>query len=395
MADVAASEYARRFREATGHADAGDLGAAERLLLRVLDEFPDERRRTLSALGAVYARAGRMFESLAISRHLAEAARRADDRVGEFRALAGICTALYGLYIHAERREIVARLDALIAELPDAEFPWCHLEHAYCRLGQALDDGDFAGARVHVRRLEELAPTETEANQRLLACVTLANHAIIELREGDPDRALEFLNELELSGAADAHHAPELTVLRVRVQVARGALEDARGDAERAAEALAAATPFALSDCVCFGTQLARILEQDLDDPDAALRVYDIAATAVVRRITQLDACMRALPDLHLGGVHEKELVRYRLQFREGQRKLLDRVGALLRAREAAGMREILDRAKKEDLVAICAWCESIRAADGSWMPFGHFLPRDGTYQITATICKPCRAVLR
>ena len=279
--------------------------------------------------------------------------------------------------------------------MPVDEAPGLHIEYAYCHLGQALDDDDLPAARRWLRAMRDLGPTQDGAGRRLLACVTLANEAVVELREGHADRALALLDELDRRGVAEPFHQPELKVLRVRTQVARGALDEARREASAASEALAAAPPFALSECVVYGTQLARILEEELSDPDAALRVYDIAATAVVRRITQLDACMRALPDLRADAAYEAELARYRRLFRQGQRQLMDRVGALMRAQADGDARRLLDRATKRGLLAICAWCESIRDADGGWMPFGHFLPRDGTYEITATICESCRAELR
>ena len=305
-----------------------------------------------------------------------------------------MCTALYGLYINADRRDVIDRVDQLIGQFDLEEYPGLYLEHAYCHLAQSLDDGDLEQARHWIAKKRAYAPYAKEGSQQLMVVVTDANEAIVELRDGDPDRALELLDGLERKGVARPYHAPELTVLRVRTQVARGAIEDARGDAEVAKEALQQAGPFSLSDCVLFGTQLARIYEEDLKDPATALEVYDLAATAVVRRITQLEASLKGLGELGIGDAHESELVRYRIQFREGQRKLLDRVSALMSTQAAAGAREILDGAIKDGLIGICAWCESIRGSDGEWMPFGHFLPRDGSYEITATICAPCRAEL-
>ena len=396
MADVASRAFDTVYRAATEQVRAGDLDSAEREVLRLLDQVEDEatRLRTLGLLAAVYTRAGRMFESLAIARYLAVQAHAGKKPRAEFTSLSMACTSLYGLYINADRRDLLARMDELLAEIPTDEHAGCHLDHAYCHLGQALDDDDMPEARRHLQRLKELAPHASEVDRELATCARLANEAIVELHEGDPDRALEVLDELDRRGVAEPHHAPELTVLRVRAQVARGALEDARDAAAFATEALEGAPAIALSECILYGAGLAEVLDLDLNDPAGALHVYDITATAVVRRILQLDESLRRLQDLRIGDTCEKELVRYRLAFRKGQRRLLDRVGVVLRAQAGGGTQEVLDRATENGLIPICAWCESVRTEGGNWMPFGQYLPRDGSYLITSTICPPCRAEL-
>ena len=387
--------YVERVHSVTDLARRGELAAAETELLAMHRDFSfDDRaqRSILNMLASVYARGGRMFESLVLSRFLARVARAKGETRSEFNALNATCTALYGLYIQAERRDILARLDELFPEFEHfAEF---EVNLAYCHLGQALDDGDLDAAREHIARMRRATQAQDEQSRQLIACITLANEAIVELRSDRPDRALELLDDLDRRGVAHEHHQPELRVLRVRTQVARGDRDQARVDARHAAAVLAAASPVALSESVLYGTQLAQLLETDLEDPMLALQVYDVAATAVVRRITQLDTCLREQANLPVGSRDTSELKSYRVTFRQGQRKLLDRVGALLQDEGAEDARAVFERAKREGLVGICAWCESIRTGS-DWMPFGHFLPRDGSYEITATICPPCREKYR
>jgi len=43
----------------------------------------------------------------------------------------------------------------------------------------------------------------------------------------------------------------------------------------------------------------------------------------------------------------------------------------------------------------VCAWCENVRGETGCWLPFGQYLPHDGTYAITSTICPACKSEFR
>ena len=388
---LSAVDVEQHFDRYLEHMAASRWEAGERVLLDLLEiETVDSqpRRRALANLAGLYVRTARMFEALVLFRHVAKFARDAGDIESEIRAVGGACTALYGLYIGAERRDLLDRMDEL---LPLADSPGYVVEHAYGHLGQAIDDGDIATARHHIARMREGAKPLGPFLTRLTACVTLANEALLALMEDDPVRALRHLDELDEAGVSEPHHASELSVLRVRARVAHRDLEAAADDATAAIEALRTAPEFAISEVVLFGTQLARLLETDLNATERALVVYDVVATAVVKRIRQLDESIERLKRIGLETGFERDLARYRRIFREGQRGVLDRVGAILRDVDAEGARRVLDDAVRRDLIAICAWCESVRAADGQWKPLGHFVPRDGSYEITATICPHCR----
>ena len=45
--------------------------------------------------------------------------------------------------------------------------------------------------------------------------------------------------------------------------------------------------------------------------------------------------------------------------------------------------------------IPVCAWCESVRTSEGTWLPIGHYIPRDGPFELTHGICPPCAGDLQ
>lgn len=44
------------------------------------------------------------------------------------------------------------------------------------------------------------------------------------------------------------------------------------------------------------------------------------------------------------------------------------------------------------NMTAVCAWCRSVRTAQGRWLPLGHFVPSTGPHlTVTHGICEDCR----
>ena len=373
---------------------AGDLDGAERDLVAILRRvrgFPEHEIRTLQNLTAVFGRAGRMLESLVLGTWMVDLARATGDEPGEAKGLAATCIGRYGLFVGADIAADLDRLEALLNEHVDVrENPGLHMEHRYASFGHALERGDLEAART---RLEEFRALTDPARDdgKLAACVYLGSRAHLAMHEGRPQEALRFLDELEQEDVAEAHHGPELSVLRVEAHAAAGDLVAARAQADAAIAVLASAPDAALSDVIHYGGQLADVLATTLDDMEAARRVYDIVATATFHRIRQVDACAEHLPELGLRGTRDADLVRYRKAFVLRQHELTKRVGALLRGSDARTLRELLDLAEDREFIPICAWCESVRTEDGRWIGIGHLVPRAEPFAITHALCPSCR----
>ena len=386
-------EIARALERAIATIRAGSLEEAERILVALIPRARgrgDWELRAVNTLAAVYGRSGRVFESLVLSRQAVALARDAGNTRREIKALSGVCVGRYGLYIGADFSAELARLRHLMLGVPvDESTRTLHMEIAYVEFAHALVNDDLDAAEAHIDTFFGLSPRDGP-EAALAHCVDLACRALIAIRAGRADDANRLLDELDAHGNVSPYHAPELRTLRVQARVAVGDLDAARRDGMIALRAIEEAPEGALSYCIHFGSQLAEALHA-AGDIDGAHRAYDLVATAVVRRLRQLDACMKALPQLGFGSRDDAtDLVRYRRRFVSGQREILSRVGALFHTADVADLRSLIETKDGSGYVAICAWCESLRDEDGRWLAAGHLVPRDGPFRITHGICTPC-----
>ncbi|MDF1701780.1 MAG: hypothetical protein P1V36_11545, partial [Planctomycetota bacterium] len=193
-------------------------------------------------------------------------------------------------------------------------------------------------------------------------------------------------------GQTPPFHRLKEVALAVAVHAALGEREEACAAAEEAIAILEAVEEQSglASGRIHEGSILARELEK-VGEWKLAGRVYDLVAAAVMIRFRQLEACTRELPELGIDDDDSRAvLARFRRQFVREQRELLRHVAGILEARGDDYVQSLLDRSGPEGFVAICAWCESVRPTEGSWLPIGHFVPREAGFQVTHAICPPC-----
>lgn len=129
---------------------------------------------------------------------------------------------------------------------------------------------------------------------------------------------------------------------------------------------------------------------------DDAHRAYDIAATATMERIRQLDDCMRELPEL--AGAEDQEyawLRDLRIQFQSQQQELLAHVADQLERARLLGDSPIHDHSAGHDLVRLCAWCGRVGTPAGQWLPVAHYVPDREDLRVTHTICDRCASRMR
>ncbi|MEM7163828.1 MAG: hypothetical protein AAF581_00095 [Planctomycetota bacterium] len=137
--------------------------------------------------------------------------------------------------------------------------------------------------------------------------------------------------------------------------------------------------------------QRARSLGRKLSEMgciDEARTAYDMAATAALRRIIQLEGADRELPeladptadDLAVLNAHRHELVARRS-------RLYEAIVALWKPGSPAFDLVIGDG----DFLSVCAWCQRIRTAEGAWIPVAQFFPAASDIHATHGICVDCR----
>ncbi len=389
--------FQARVVEGRALAEAGDFDAADAHFRALLEEsrvdgHAGNHARAVQSLVTLYGRGGRYLEAHMLARRLAQQARELGpeaDTVLAF-SLGAVCGALSQLDLDEPLGRALRDLRAVLDRAPE---PLISLELEYHAAAgvHARVVGDFDRAREHralYRRLlagtdglEEVFRWALHMGDAELAYdegnYKLAAHLAAQLGSGVPTPPFHRLKELALAVAIHAA-AGEAEAARPLADEALAILESVRADAGLA------------SGRIHEGSRLAAELEK-LGEYELAHRTYDLVAAAVIIRIGQVDICMRELPELGLDDAESSAvLTRFRKQFLMEQSALLKRVARLLASRGDAHVRSLLERAAPAGFVSVCAWCESIRPEEGAWLPIGHFLPRDGAFQVTHAICPPC-----
>ncbi|MFV1960018.1 MAG: hypothetical protein ACC662_11475, partial [Planctomycetota bacterium] len=259
----------------------------------------------------------------------------------------------------------------------------------FTRCELAVHDGELETARALWKRVQEtwgkipeprvhayLKGLETD----LLRAEGRCEEAMQALEQGLETPGIPLPPELDLL----VHRVRTLSRLERRGAAVRAAeralerLEEVRGDASLVAETSE------------YGIELAAYLH-DAGAHDLAARAYDLAASAILERIRQLDACMRDLPELSTTTDEDLDWLRdLQSRQRARQRDLLDRVGALLQEARRDGTSPFHDEATTNDLVRLCAWCGRVVTRGGNWLPVAHYIPESAGVRVTHTICPRC-----
>ena len=390
------AEFQARVIRGREMAEHGDFDGAEAvfrsLLVEARDRQPGNHAQALASLATLYGRGGRYLQAYALAARLASLARAAGtdaDMTLAF-ALAKTCGALTHLGLPETLADALHELRAVLDRQPEP-LPNLELEYQIAAAANARATGNPGLARAHIesyrRTLEALrvpAPVYRWA-------LTMADCRILVL-EGRAEEARALVLRLGPDGPAPAFAPLHGLVVEVEIHAALGERAEALDRGRRALDVLSQIdrTPFLAADYIHQGDLLARALE-GLGEVEMAHRAYDLMAAAVLLNLKQVNECIRELPELGLSdGESHASLGRFRRQFLRDQRELLARVAKLISRRPDYHLHDLLAQPDREGLVPVCAWCESVRTSDGAWLPIGHFVPRDGSCEITHGICHAC-----
>lgn len=394
-------EFDARILRGRELADRGEFHAAEGVIRTLLTEargrHVGNHARALSTLTTLYGRAGRYLEAHTLGVHLVLLARSmgpAADQPLAF-ALARVCGALSQLRIEDALGEALAELREVLDRQPT---PFDHLELEYhvAASVHATLLGDAAKARGHIEAYRRILGTLKAPDTVYRWALTMAD-ARVTLLEGRPAEARALLAQLGTGVRAPEFGHLQTLVLEVEIGAALGEAEPSVRAGRAALERMAGVDrgSFLSADVVHQGGLLARAFER-LGEVELAHQAYDRMAAAVLVSLEQVDECARWLPELGPAtGEDMAPLSRARKKFLREQKALLGRVASLLESQGKSRVRALLVHPEKAGLVAICAWCESVRTSEDLWLPIGHFVPRSGPFEVTHGMCPPCAAEFR
>lgn len=379
-------------------ATSGRLAEAEAVLqdalMRVRGRGDANESKACGSLGTFYAIQGRHFEALVLYRQgLAIDRQRGQDALA-VRHLSNIATVLAALGLPHELpalfdsiAETHERLDGEAARRAESLDLWA-------RYQLALGEGDLP-------YLAELCALLQETWGHLDEPRIQVNLAVVEadlLRaRGEHAEARACLERgLALPGISDADRV-ELEIRRLGCLEGERAIEQVSPAALDALVLLGAMLdePIHAARTILHGTTLGDVLTR-YERLAEAHEAYDIAATATMERIRQLDDCMRELPELT--GATEAEftwLRDLRTSFQAQQQELLRHVGAQLERARKEGTSPIHDHEADHDLVRLCAWCGTVGTPSGQWLPVAHYVPDSDELRVTHTICERCASQMR
>lgn len=381
-------------------AERGDFEAAEALFLSLLAQarggHAGDHARALASLATLYGRAGRYVQAHTLASRLADLARAAGtdaDATLAF-ALAKACGALSQLRLVAPLGDALSELRRVLDRHP-TPLPNLELEYHVAAATRAHVTGEGKRARAHVEDYRQTLNAHRVPDGVYRWALAMVDARVL-LLEGRAEEARALLGRLATGASTPAFAPLHGFVLEVEVHAALGEREAAVDRAERALEVLATVDrdPFLAGDFVHQGDLLARALER-LGEESLAHRAYDLMAVAVLLNLRQVDECLRALPELGLADeASHAALGGFRKQFLRDQRQLLGRVAALLARRPDYPVHDLLTQPGRAGFVPVCAWCESVRTSEGVWLPIGHYVPREGPFELTHGICPTCVARL-
>lgn len=369
---------------------AGNLAEAERLFRAVLGATRGtggvEARAATVNLARLCANDGREFESLALAHAAASLAERAGDRWDLARARLQLATALHAIEDYARIPAVLDQIADAAAGLDEPHAARLRLSLALqrARLAAYLGEVEAARAALDEAHAASTAVTGHPATDRI---VWLVNVVALNVA----GRYAEAEAWLDRAPASEGVVRRELEFAEQRARCLLGLRPETDGIA--AAGALLAGLRDApegtvgcawrLRAAVAIGSRLAELV-----GPSSVTRTaWDLAGHALIVRVSEIDACMRTLPEVAAAGPEVFALLNeYRERFRERYQHLLREVAA---ARPWPPVDASLIDAR--NLVVACAWCTRVRAADGHWVPIRQFLPQEGErFTLSHGICAQC-----
>src|SRR5205085_2718704 len=105
-------------------------------------------------------------------------------------------------------------------------------------------------------------------------------------------------------------------------------------------------------------------------------RAYDLAASAAIERLAEVDRFLFAHPDVASPRPEDLAIFSdYRRRKSGEHEEIRAAVSRWLLAEARAGRRHVDAIAPDSDFVVVCSWCNALRTRQGSWIPLLDFLP--------------------
>ena len=392
-------EFRNRTMQAIEWSDAGAHERAEdhftaMALAAHREGQPANEFFALRLLSTLFGRTGRFFEAYVVARQRIAIAESHGSDADHASACLLAAHALSAESMDEMAAPLLDRIEKLRAEDPQA------LAGRLCALGQvgvsvALRRGDASGARTYLELIRNnIAP---DRNQEEMNLALAWNEARILLMEGRPEAVAPVLDAVSSLQSTQASIPIGLADVRMHAALALRDLHAAREHADALLALLVAAAPTAsaVAHVSSYGRELAVLYRAPFEDCMAEERALDLAADAVLRRMQQIDRCIRRMPEMGSQfAAASRELIEFRRRFTKDYHEVLQRVARLLEQEDRWLARVLQTADGMEDFIAICAWCERVRAAGGDWIPIGEAVPRTGPFPITHGICPSCSTVL-
>jgi hypothetical protein len=253
-----------------------------------------------------------------------------------------------------------------------------------------MNEGDTSEARRVYEQIEvayrDRPGTTTGVSKEIMAADLLC-------LEGRPEEALSLLEGVRPDGENESEDSIQLATHRLGCLL----LLERRGEhetlaAEVATELEAWSTGALVSDLsIDLACAVAGHLAEYAEHAEAACRIYDLAASMVLRRIRQLAARWDELPELAEGSADDLSYLRLlRNTYQTWQQRLMDSVVMTIqRHRDSLG--SVLF-AKDDDspLLRVCAWCGRLHTRSGHWLPVAHYVPEADDLWVSHAICPTC-----
>lgn len=384
-----------RLRLAECAADGGRPAEAERRFLALLKDCrggdPGMEFDVCNDLCWFFLGRFREIEALAFARRCREVATGEGRRPEEARAWFRTASALLALGDVPRAGEALDRLESLLEDSPPEAWRLRALA-AGLRVEAALQAGDAGGARAGLRSFEErtrdAASTDWDVRWdawlrgSVLLAEGRAREAAAEARSAGPPR-----------GEGTSRQDLRLRFLGLKSGIAAGSSAEAAVEAEALLRILESGTSEAMGAGNRFRSlvDLGHLLEDGLGDTASARKAYDLAATVLLERLTELERAAVLLPEVSDTPVEELRILDdYRARVMGERIAILDRVREILRTELEQGVHHLPTLAGLEGYVTVCAWCRRIRGPEGSWIPLGVLLPGVAGLPVTHGICERC-----
>lgn len=384
-----------RLVEAECALDRADVATAERTLVAMLAAERGRgtafERRLCGSLAETYRRLTRDFEVLLLARRalriVVPGTLPRQTAVMWYR----VADALGGLGEWDALKAALDEMARVLADLPpDAELP-LRRRLTVQRIRHAVRTGDLPRAEREVAELERLLalPAPEPADPRWFDMI----RASIAVRLGRLDDARRLLDAVRALPAARPGVDP-LPQYDLELAIAEGRADVSRAIARRMLEVVETrGEEFGTGSALLWASRAVEVATVHAPDPALARRAFDAAGRTILRRIAEVERVMRLLPELSTSEPEDRAfLIASRARFQEEQARLLDGIAGFLRAHLDTGADLVPRLGGSDAFVSVCAWCRRVALPDDTWLPVGHYLPRQGPLRLTHGICPDCLA---